>query len=188
MPSDYRARSTVQRKRPVRKSVCRRALSAADASQRAAGQRLPLSAMPPGAPRTCAFRRADRPKARRGKLPGRECGAGRPWLRAPSPRHHGESLVRMGVTGGRSPGGVLRRREAAAGDAAHENLGDQGGSAPRSAGMQGAIAQWPLARRRHNEIERGLFGWRASVEAVPICARLSSSPSPSIPFSAHPPR
>jgi hypothetical protein len=37
--------------------------------------------------------------------------------------------------------------------------------------MQGAIAQWPLARRRHNEIEGNQKGRTVFVEAAPNNAR-----------------
>jgi len=94
----------------------------------------------------------------------KECGAGDVRVKALMCHGGNRRFVRIGVTGGRSPGGALAEGSCRRRDAAQKIRGSKGRS-PWSAGMQGAIAQWPLARRRHNEIERGQKGTTVFVEA-----------------------
>ncbi len=121
----------------------------------------------------------------RGKLPGRECGAGCPPVKVPSLRQATESFARIGVTGGRSPEGAVRRREAAAAGTQRMTTRGSKGRSPWNAGMQGAIVQWPLARRRHNEIGRIQQRATVFVEAAPHQGTTpptsSSLPLPSLP-------
>ena len=112
-------------------------------------RRHPCSVMTTRATCTFAFPPPDHPEARsaEGKLAVRECGARRTW-------------------GSRTS--AVRRAQSA-------SLTDEDSRAeakpPWSAGMQGAIAQWPLARRRHNEIEGNQQGRTVFVETAPSSAR-----------------
>ena len=91
-----------------------------------------------------AFRRADRPEA--------------PQRRREAARYRNAVQDELGGT---RTSAVRRARSASLTDE-----DSSAGSAPRSAGMQGAIAQWPLARQRHNEIDRYQQGRTVCVEAV----------------------
>ncbi len=123
-------------------------------------------------PMRIAFRRADRPRrtSAAGKLPGVRMRRRISAVEATACDCAYESDVRIGVTGGRSPGGALRRREAAAEGTPRRMRRGSKGRSPWNAGMQGAIVQWPLARRRHNEIGRDQKSTTAFVEVVLINA------------------
>ncbi len=119
-----------------------------------------------------------RPSAE-GKLAAKECGAGCPQLKAPKPRQACGSAARIGVPGGRSPEGALRRREAAAEGTPRMKARGSKGRSPWNAGVQGAVVSRPPARRRHNEIERSQQRTTAFVETA--TNRAQHSPPPPIP-------